>query len=135
MDISCYGWGNPLLFGTCPATTFRCSPGIQVIVFPFLLKGHSIVGLPTAKFSDLKRKTKRGSLGVYDGQCGVQPDDRFERLFDERMGGCIFGSIKDIRQQKQDVCELLEMVYEEDSSGTEGGWADGKVWREDYKDG
>ncbi|UYI26424.1 hypothetical protein J0A71_06g12490 [Encephalitozoon cuniculi] len=87
MDISCYGWGNPLLFGTCPATTFRCSPGIQVIVFPFLLKGHSIVGLPTAKFSDLKRKTKRGSLGVYDGQCGVQPDDRFERLFDERMGG------------------------------------------------
>ncbi|CAD25036.1 hypothetical protein [Encephalitozoon cuniculi GB-M1] len=111
------------------SVSFVTRPGSQVIAFPFIFVGHSIVVLPTTKYSNLKRNAKSmedltfllsnlshvvWSLTI---DATVYKDGgRLEKLFDKRMRGYLDGVSLDVLRMyvngSKTFSELLQIVYE-----------------------
>ncbi|UYI27588.1 DUF1609 domain-containing protein [Encephalitozoon cuniculi] len=109
--------------------SFKLEPGSQVMVFPFIFEGYNIIALPTTKYSDLKKNPKdmksltpfffNASHIIWDFAIGSvirTPDNRFERLFNERMEGYLkdisVNVLKMYVKGNKTISELLEAVYE-----------------------
>ncbi|UYI26427.1 DUF1609 domain-containing protein [Encephalitozoon cuniculi] len=113
---------------TRESVSLTFNPDGQVIVVPFMFKGYNIAALPTTKFGDLKKDTKqienvvsflRSDIcyAVWEflvSSVQYKDDDRFERLFDERMRGYLRniseGTSKVYMRGNKTFSELLEMV-------------------------
>ncbi|UYI27759.1 DUF3654 domain-containing protein [Encephalitozoon cuniculi] len=122
------------------SSSFILRSNNQVVVFPFIFRGCNIAVLPTAKYSDLRRNPKRMEdseplfcnishiiWSFTIGGVAYKDDDRFKRLFSERMEGYL----KDISSNASKVymkgnktfSEFLEAVYKRifQCDGKQGG--------------
>ncbi|CAD25039.1 hypothetical protein [Encephalitozoon cuniculi GB-M1] len=108
---------------------FKPREGDEAIVLPFIFRGNNIIVLPTTKYSDLMKNTENvkgftlflnhishviWSFTV--GDIVYTDDNRFERLFDEKMGSYFEDLHKDILslyvQGNGTFSGLLKIVYE-----------------------